>query len=238
MNEIQNTQHSADADIPQKFRDSASGQLNAAALLKSYRELERRLRRGEAKVTEPAEPFDRETALKMLGVPDTPEQYRIEILEDFLERDREMEVLLHEAGFSETQVQLVYDLAAERLAPLIADVVGKARGAGDSARLEAQFGGSERWKEIRRQLRKWGEKNLPGDAFNALCCSYDGVMAMHRMMSVGDEPDLTGAGEGGGPMTEVQLKMLMNDPRYWRDHDPALMRKVEQGFKHLYPRQG
>lgn len=222
------------SDIPAKFRDPELGGLNATALLKSYRDLERRLARGDGK-SPPSGVFDREAALKALGVPETPEQYRIELLEDFLERDREMEGLLHEAGFSETQVQLVYDLAATKLAPLIAEVVGRAKGAGDTARLEAEFGGRERWTEVRRQLRKWGEKHLPGDAFNALCCSYDGVKAMHRMMTVGDEPDLAVSGVGGAPLTETQLKKMMNDPRYWRDHDPVLMRKVEQGFRTLYP---
>lgn len=228
---------SAEMNIPQKFKDPATGEVNVATLLRSYQELERKLGQGQAPGGDngPALELDQAAMLKALGVPDTPEQYRIDILEDYLERDMEMEAVLHRAGFTEAQVQLVYDLAAEKLAPLIVEVVQAARGAGDSARLEAHFGGPERWKEIRRQMRKWGQKNLPGDAFNSLCSSFDGVMAVHRMMAAGDEPGLTKGGDRGEPLSEEQLKRLMNDPRYWRDHDPALTRKVQNGFKQLYP---
>ncbi len=60
-------------------------------------------------------------------------------------------------------------------------------------------------------------------------------MAEHRMMGAGDEAGRTKGGDGGEPLSEEQLKRLMNDPRYWRDHDPALTRKVQNGFKQLYP---
>lgn len=219
--------------IPRKFLDTKTGAVNVEGLMQSYRALEKRL--GQATAPDLKSPITREAALQALGVPETPEQYRIEILEDFLDRDPEMEALLHQAGFTEEQVQLVYDLAAERLAPLMVEVVKAARGAGDNARLEAHFGGPQRWKETKRQLKKWGEKKLPPDAFGALCCSYDGVLALHRMMTAGDEPGLGQGGENGEALDETQLKRLMNDPRYWRDHDATLTRKVEQGFKRLYP---
>lgn len=217
-------------ELPKKFTDPQTGDLNIEALLRSYQELERKLGRGEALTP------DEET--RALSIPETPEQYRIDILEDYLERDPEVEAVLHRAGFTEEQVQLVYDLAAEKLAPLMADVARTARGAADSVRLEAQFGGKDRWKEIRRQLRKWGESNLPGDAYHALCCSYDGVMALHRMMSTGEEPGLVRGGDGGEMLSEEQLRRMMNDARYWRDHDPAITRKVQEGFQRLYPGPG
>ena len=214
-------------EFPKKFTDPKTGELNVGALLQSYEALERKLSRGEA--SSPAE------EARAPGLPDTPEQYRIEILEEYLERDPEMEAVLHRAGFTEEQVQLVYDLAAEKLAPLIAEMARGARDATDSARLESHFGGKDRWQEIRRQMRKWGERNLPRDAYRALCASYDGVMAMHRMMSHGNEPDLVRGGDGGEALTEEQLRRIMNDPRYWRDRDPAVTRKVRQGFEQLYP---
>lgn len=33
---------------------------------------------------------------------------------------------------------------------------------------------------------------------------------------------------------EKELKSLMNDPRYWKQQDPELVKKVEDGFKRLY----
>ena len=34
---------------------------------------------------------------------------------------------------------------------------------------------------------------------------------------------------------EGELRNLMRDPRYWRDHDGELVRKVTDGFRRLYP---
>ena len=230
--------------IPAKFRNPQTGDLNSDALLRSYLELEKKLGAGGASATPnaaapgKAEPTPEQAELKALGVPETPEQYRIEILEDFLERDPELEAVLHRAGFTEEQAQLVYDLAAEKLAPLMISVVQAARGSGDQSRLETEFGGADRWKEMRRQMRKWGERNLPPGAVEHLASSYDGVMAIHRMMSAGDEPGIAKGGEGGEGLSEQQLKRLMMDPRYWRDRDPSLVGKVQSGFRQLYPTGG
>jgi hypothetical protein len=37
---------------------------------------------------------------------------------------------------------------------------------------------------------------------------------------------------------EADLYKLMRDPRYWRDRDPALIAKVTEGFRQLYPERG
>lgn len=34
---------------------------------------------------------------------------------------------------------------------------------------------------------------------------------------------------------EGELRNLMRDPRYWRDHDGDLVRRVTDGFRRLYP---
>ena len=31
-----------------------------------------------------------------------------------------------------------------------------------------------------------------------------------------------------------RLVAMMQDPRYWREHEPAFMAKVREGFKSLY----
>ena len=52
-----------------------------------------------------------------------------------------------------------------------------------------------------------------------------------------------------GPLTETddpkakaaaeeELRRLMRDPRYWRDRDPAILTRVGEGFKRLYPDSG
>ena len=36
---------------------------------------------------------------------------------------------------------------------------------------------------------------------------------------------------------ENELRQLMRDPRYWRDKDSEIIRKVSDGFRRLYPEQ-
>ncbi len=33
---------------------------------------------------------------------------------------------------------------------------------------------------------------------------------------------------------EKELRNLMKDPRYWKDQDPEMVKRVEEGFKRLY----
>lgn len=35
-------------------------------------------------------------------------------------------------------------------------------------------------------------------------------------------------------VTDAELRSMMRDPRYWRDHDPDFVTKVHDGFRHLY----
>lgn len=34
--------------------------------------------------------------------------------------------------------------------------------------------------------------------------------------------------------SDVELREMMRDPRYWRDQDPAYIKVIEDGFKKLY----
>jgi hypothetical protein len=85
----------------------------------------------------------------------------------------------------------------------------------------------------------WGRKNLPLAALDGLTTSYDGVVALHRMMTASEPAALRAtASSGAVPGNEEDLHKLMRDPRYWRDRDPALLAKVTEDFWRLYPDQG
>lgn len=43
--------------------------------------------------------------------------------------------------------------------------------------------------------------------------------------------------ESEAPDLEISLRKAIDDPRYWRDGDPALTRFVSDGFKRLYPEE-
>jgi hypothetical protein len=228
------TRPSRPAGVPEKFWDADAGSLRTEALLKSYVELERKL---GSMVALPQDEHDEEgqkRLLRLLGVPETPDDYRIESASELISPAPEINARLHDAGFTAKQAQLVYDLAAEHLAPLIEEAVSDVQVSRDVERLTSHFGGEEAWQMLARQIKTWGRANLSDDAFETLASSYEGVLAMHQMMQA-REPAVLRDGEGSmGHANHATLSTMMRDPRYWRDRDPAFIAEVTEGFKRLY----
>lgn len=222
--------------VPEKFWDPRTGTVRVEQLARSYQELERRL---HAMVMVPgaeASPEDRAAFDRARGVPERPDGYSIEMRHPLLGSDPQLNAVLHANGFTPQQAQLVYDLAAERVLPVIEELAAEYDADRQLVRLIDHYGGEERWQEISRQMLAWGKANLPEDVLRALATTFEGVLTLERMMKSG-EPGLKGApgaGQGIG-VDEEQVKALMRDPRYWRDRDPALVRQVTQGFQQLYP---
>jgi hypothetical protein len=112
-------------DVPEKFWDVATGTVRLDDLIKSYRELERRfaarpkvgLNRREPDVAE------REMVLTYLGRPATPEGYDIKVETPYFAPDPDLHARLHALGFTNEQVQAVYDLAIEKWVPMMLDTV-------------------------------------------------------------------------------------------------------------------
>ena len=138
-------------------------------------------------------------------------------------------------GFTQEQAQLVYDLAAEHLLPLIDDAMGELRASRDAERLSEHFGGDAAWQNMARQIKTWGQANLAGDVYRTLAASYDGVLAMHQMMQAREPGVLQDADGPQHDIDETTLTRLMRDPRYWRERDPAIVAQVTEGFRRLYP---
>ena len=222
------------AEVPEKFWDEEAGCVRLDALLKSYRELERKLSR---MVTVPGEDADEEERLRFLralGVPETPDGYAIEPRHPLVTPDPDVNARLHRAGFTPAQVQIVYDLAAERLLPLIAEAAQMFEAERELDRLRAHFGGEERWQRVAKQLSAWGRANLPPAVFEALSATASGVLALHTMMQKG-EPSLISKTEPEAALTEDELRAMMRDPRYWRKRDPDFIARVSEGFRRLFP---
>lgn len=221
------------ADVPEKFWDEAAGQVRVDALLKSYRELEKLLSQRPAIPGPDAADEDRIRFLRALGVPERPEDYVIEARNELTGPDPEINARLHKAGFTPTQVQLVYDLAAERLLPLIAEAAAQFEADRQSERLVAHFGGPEQFRKVSRQIAAWGRANLPETVFNALTTTYEGVLALERMMQKG-EPALLERTSAVPEDSEDTLRAMVRDPRYWKQRDPAFVGRVTEGFRRLF----
>ncbi|MBW8270688.1 capsid assembly protein [Caldovatus aquaticus] len=218
--------------VPEKFWDAERGAVRLEALLKSYRELERRLSQRFAPPPEDAPEEEKRRFRRALGVPERPEDYAIEPRHELCGPDPEINARLHAAGFTCAQAQLVYDLAAERLLPLLAEAAQALETERALDRLRAHFGGEERFRRVAAQLSAWGKANLPASAFEALASTYEGVLALQSMMEKG-EPALAREAEGGDAPDEAALRALMRDPRYWRTREPEFVRRVTEGFRRL-----
>jgi hypothetical protein len=205
------------ASIPEKFWDSDNQELRADALLKSYLELERKYSTGE---TSP--------------VPATADDYEIEVVHELLESDPEVNKLMHEAGFTQQQAQLVYDLAAERLLPMINEVASIFEAERQTEKLIQHFGGEARWRQVAQQISSWGKAKLPDEIFQTLSTTYDGILTIYRMMVAGEPKLQVGATSEPSTQSESEIKQLMKDPRYWRDQDPTTVKRVRDGFRKLY----
>jgi hypothetical protein len=212
----------AGMSIPEKFRDPETGALRSEALLKSYIELEKRLSQG-----------GNVNALQDNGCPDCADDYEIDLSHGLFDRDDLLNQKLFEKGFSNDQVQTVYDVAAEKLVPMILDMASEFQADREIERLVSEFGGAEKWQEVSRQLLAYGQKNLPQDVLSGLAGSYEGVMALYRMMNT-EQPMMREGTNAEGLAGEDELKSMMSDPKYWKAKDPAYIARVTKGFKALY----
>ncbi|WP_270938014.1 capsid assembly protein [Falsiroseomonas oryzae] len=224
-------------EVPEKFRDAATGALRVEALLKSYLELERALSRRVAPPAADAPEEERARWRKLLGVPETPEAYEITPPHDMCGPDPDVNRRLHEAGFTCQQAQLVYDMAAERLLPLIAEAAAEFEAGKQREKLHAEFGGEERYRRLAPQIAAWGRANLSEPVFAALATTAEGVLAMHRMMSA-KEPPLSRDADAEAAPDEAELRKMMRDPRYWRTREPDFVKRVTEGFRRLVGEQG
>ncbi|MBL4693561.1 MAG: hypothetical protein JKY92_09565 [Magnetovibrio sp.] len=202
--------------LPRKFWDERTGQPRTEELSRSYQELERKSRA----------PLSSDHPL-------TARDYKLE-LQELLELDDNVNDQMFAKGFSNTQAQLVYDLAHEKLAPIFHDYQRQADEQRDSADLVSHFGSQERFMAIRPQLKAWGESNLDRHVFDTLSGTSKGVIALHGMMQ-NREPGLSRESTNISGANEKELRAMMNDPKYWRDRDPAAVSRVKEGFKSLYP---
>ena len=200
--------------IPEKFKDPSTGELKVESLLTSYSELEKRLS-------------------KTPSAPKSPDDYCVNCNHGYFGVDKDLNQKLHAKGFTNEQVQTVYDLAAEKMVPLVFQMAADYNAEREIEKLVKHFGGEEQWREVSRQLLAFGQKALPADVLETLSSSYEGVLSLHRMMK-GEEPGLSRVEPAGNKQGELELQSMMRDPKYWRDQDPSFVSKVTEGFQKLY----
>lgn len=216
-------------NIPAKFWNEETQEIRIDDVLKSYLELEKKL--SQKSVDDDPSENVLELALETDG---TEKNYSIALKNSMFAIDENINQRLEKAGFTNEQAQVVYDLCAEIIIPILEDAKEKFRAYRELEKLEEHFGGEERFDEISRQLLVWGEKNVPEDIFSSLNSSYYGVVALYNMMMSNEPVMMNGTSVGLDVLNETKLKDMMKDPKYWRDGDKNFVKKVEDGFKNLY----
>ncbi len=219
------------ANLPDKFWDAESKTIRLDALVNSYSALEQRLSNS---VNVPETEEDKFNLMRKIGMPETPEEYEVDVSHGMFEADSEVNSRLHKCGCTREQVQEFYNLAADKFAPMVTEMANEFQADREVEKLLTHFGGAEKWSEVSRQLMAFGQKNMPESVLDNMASSFEGVLALHKMMQ-GEEPTL-GNSAGLTPTSEGEddLRQMMQDPKYWRDKNPAFVKKVTEGFKKIY----
>jgi hypothetical protein len=190
---------------------------------------------GEIKVNELIEDYNK-LACKLgnCNLPKSYEEYQINIPHPSLEQDQELHKQFLEKGFTNEQAQFVYDLAGERVIPLLDKMSLDYESDKQKEKLMSHFGSEDKFSEVSRQVSTWAKQNLNPEIYDVLSTSYEGVMALYNMMS-SSEPVMGRGVSSMGDLSEDKLRQMMQDPKYWRDKDPQYIQQISDGFKRLYP---
>lgn len=214
--------------IPEKFLNQ-DGTLNTDSLLKSYNELEKKIGTMVSVPKEDADNDTRERFNRAIGVPDDASQYPINEMFD----DDSLRQKFHDIGLTCPQVEQIYAIANEFLSPLISDLFVMKNETEALTELKNFFGGEEKMHDALRAINAFGEKFLPHDAFESLSSTAQGIQGIYKMMQ-SMEPHIETQKNETMNLSDNDLRRMMRDPKYWRDHDEEYIRKIENGFKKLY----
>lgn len=87
-----------------------------------------------------------------------------------------------------------------------------------------------------QRVSTWLEKSLSPthlEALKPLMQSATSIEALEFLQKGHKPGDFDG--ETGKALTLEELQTMQNDPKAWRDKDPAHLKKISEGFKRLFP---
>lgn len=214
--------------IPEKFLNE-DGTLNTDSLIKSYTELEKKI---GTMISVPDENSDANARAKFnraIGVPENASDYPTNSLFD----DDALREKFFEIGLTTSQVEKIYGVAEEFLTPVISELFKTQNESNAINELKNFFGTDEKMSDALHAINEFGTRFLPHDAFEELCATPQGIQSIYKMMQ-SIEPDVRTDKNSSENLSDNDLRRMMRDPKYWRDHDAEYVRKIENGFKKLY----
>ena len=166
---------------------------------------------------------------RAIGVPDNADEYPHNEMFD----DENVRQEFHKIGLTKNQVEKIYDIAQKFLSPVVDEILSVEQESNAMSELKKFFGNDEKMHDAFVAIKSFGERFLPADAFNELCSTPQGIQGMYKMMQ-SMEPHVETDSSDMKILSDDDLRRMMRDPKYWRDHDAEYVRKIENGFKKLY----
>ena len=88
------------------------------------------------------------------------------------------------------------------------------------------------------RIDAWAKTNLSNDAygtFAAIPATAAMVQTFEELMELNGQPQFAAMDSNSfqEELSQEDLRSMQNDPRYWRDRDPAFINKVQQGFRQV-----
>ena len=202
-------------------------------LANSYRELERAFyTRKEDFRNQIIEELNEEASA---DAPVSPVDYEVQIeapdgLEYSLAEDDPMLGWFKETAHS-------YGLSQDEFNGLLAEYVNIDSQRGPDWNVEAEALGEHAERRLER-VDAWANNNLSENAYNAFAniqASASMVQLFEELMELNGQPqfNMTSETEFQERISREDLMSMQNDPRYWKEKDPAFISKVRAGFAQL-----
>lgn len=88
------------------------------------------------------------------------------------------------------------------------------------------------------RVDSWAKAHLSDaayDTFAAIPATAAMIQTFEELMELNGQPQFMAMDSNSfqEELTQDDLRSMQNDPRYWRDRDPAFINKVQQGFKQV-----
>src|SRR6056300_1987121 len=219
--------------VQDKFWDADRKEVNLENLASSYNALEKKLgSRTEDLSKQVRQDLEQERLGKIpeeynLNVPELPENVDVSVSED-MEIVQWWKDTAKQNGLSQEQFDEGVKVFIDNAMATLPDVNAEMEKLGDNS------------KERVEAAELWSKKNLsPEDynTFSSVASTAEGVKAIEEIMKMTkDSPMPTTPTQVSVTPDLVDLKSMMNDPRYYDSNrrDPAYVKRVEELFEKAY----
>lgn len=216
--------------LPESFWDADAGQVKINELIGSYSELST---------------FKTEADARFANRPESADKYEVRLPEGVtLPEGTEFKVD-ENSPLVKAARHLVFNSGGDQAAfdgivkAYIEDALMDTANAAEIAKQEIAALGENGQARI-DAVSTYAKANFPEDEANALLdsmTSAKAVSAIEKLISKAQGPGMQGQGSSAGQasITQTDLDEMQKDPRYWRDKDPEFLKKVQDGYKKLYP---